>query len=404
MSHQPILSLACALAAAALTACGGGGDAGSSIVSADHPASGTMRLSLTDAPACGYDHVFVTVDKVRVHMSASAAADDAGWRELSLPVALRVDLLELNNGTLLPLGQTELAAGTYTQLRLVLADNSAGAPLANAIQPTGSALVALDTPSAQQSGLKLNVDMTVPAGQVADFAIDFDACKSFVRAGHSGRYLLKPVLSVITILNAAGQRIVGFVDPALAVAGTSVSAQVGGTPLRATPPDATGRFTLYPLPAGRYDLVVTAPGRVNMAMTGVPVTGDTTTVIGSTSLRIVPPPSTGSHVAAGAVTVNGSLADTQATVRALQTFADATRIQVGYAAADATNGGYAITLSGDAPVKLAYAPDAAAFPFVPDASAANRFTLQAMVPNFAPRSTAVLDFSIVDIETNFSFP
>ncbi len=41
--------------------------------------------------------------------------------------------------------------------------------------------------------------MTVPAGQVADFAIDFDACKSFVKAGKSGKILLKPVLAVLPI-------------------------------------------------------------------------------------------------------------------------------------------------------------------------------------------------------------
>ena len=42
----------------------------------------------------------------------------------------------------------------------------------------------------------MNVDITVPAGQQADFAIDFDACKSFVKAGKSGQILLKPVLSI----------------------------------------------------------------------------------------------------------------------------------------------------------------------------------------------------------------
>lgn len=77
-----------------------------------------------------------------------------------------------------------------------------------AANPMANAL----TPSGQQSGLKMNVNLPVPAGQVADFAIDFDACKSFVKAGNSGKYLLKPGLSVIPILSAAGQRIVGFVD------------------------------------------------------------------------------------------------------------------------------------------------------------------------------------------------
>ena len=58
------LKLALPFALAALiAACGGGGGT----------PTGTMRLSLTDSPACGYDNVFVTVEKVRVHQSGGAA-------------------------------------------------------------------------------------------------------------------------------------------------------------------------------------------------------------------------------------------------------------------------------------------------------------------------------------------
>src|SRR5690606_7276482 len=46
-------------AAAILAACGGGG--GSS------GGTGTLSVKMTDAPSCGYDHVWVTVTKVRVH-------------------------------------------------------------------------------------------------------------------------------------------------------------------------------------------------------------------------------------------------------------------------------------------------------------------------------------------------
>jgi len=130
--------------AALVAACGGGSNGtGSGTGTGVSTGTGTLSLSLTDAPACGYDKVFVTIEKVRVHQSSSAGDNDAGWSEVALVAPQRVDLLTLNNGTLLPLGQTELPAGTYTQMRLVLAPNTAASPLANAIMPTGGAETAL---------------------------------------------------------------------------------------------------------------------------------------------------------------------------------------------------------------------------------------------------------------------
>ncbi len=387
-----------ALAAAALiTACGGGGN--------DNPGTGTLRLSLTDAPACGYDNVFVTVEKVRVHQSGSAGDGDAGWSDVVLAAPQRVDLLTLNNGTLLPLGQTELPAGTYTQMRLVLGSapppGSPAGTLANSIKPSGGDETALTTPSGQQSGLKMNVNLAVPAGKVVDFAIDFDACKSFVKAGNSGKYLLKPVLSVIPIVSTAGQRIVGFVDPSLVAAGASVSAQIAGAPVRATPPDATGRFTLYPVPAGSYDLVITASGRVNAVMTGVPVGDATTTVIGSDAARIDTPISTASHVASGVVTASGSPPNTGAAVRAMQALSGGPTIDAGYSAADATTGGYSMTLPAGAPARLAYAAGALTFAFASDAPVAGLYKLEASAPGFALKFA---DITLTgDVTTNFAF-
>jgi hypothetical protein len=207
-------SLSCILAA-----CGGGGDGGTpaasavagaaspgaatTTTSADSSAStpvvgtGALRLALTDAPACGFDKVYITVERVRVHQSASASDSEAGWSDIVLDPAKRIDLLSLTKGVLTELGQTALPAGKYTQLRLVLAANGNVAPFANSALPTGSRdEVALTTPSATDSGLKINIDITVATGKTADFVLDFNACQSIVSAGQSGKYLLKPVLSL----------------------------------------------------------------------------------------------------------------------------------------------------------------------------------------------------------------
>ena len=379
-----------------MTACGGGGGGGRSD-------TGTLKLSLTDSPTCGFDKVFVTVEKVRVHSSASAGENDAGWAEVVLASPTRVDLLSLNNGTLLALGETELPAGTYTQMRLVLSPNSATNPFANAIQPTGGAEVALTTPSAQTSGLKANINIEISAGQLADFAIDFDACKSFVKAGNSGKYLIKPVLSVIPILSSTGQKIVGYLDSSMVGSSTQVSVQQSGVPQRATSPEASGRFVLYPVPVGTYDLVIAAIGHANAVLTGVPVNSTVSTVIGSDSARILTPLSATSHTALGTVSLNGSTAATDGVVRATQTFASGTRIEVGFASADASSGSYSLSLSTAPPANLAYSAGTTSFVFTNEAASAGLYRLEASVPSLSAK-TADVNLGSGDVTTDFLFP
>ena len=403
-----------ALAVAALAACGGGGGSpDNTAVTSDGAVGatplGTLRVSLTDNPACGYDNAWVTVEKVRVHRDASAGDGDAGWVDLPLPQPtplpttlpapqpLRVDLLTLTNGTLVPLGQVQLPAGTYAQLRLVLAENTASDPYANAIKPTDGAMVPLTTPSAQQSGLKMNVEITVPAGQEADFAIDFDACKSFVKAGQSGKVLLKPVLSVLPIVSSAGQRIQGWLDPSLAAAGAMVSVQAGAEVVRATPPmlDSGGnlKFELYPVPVGSYDLVVTARGYSTAVVTGVPSLADASTTVNSVAFPILPPVSSMQTVS-GTVSVGvdpGNTVDTGGVVRALQVLTGGSTIEVASDNAGHDDGHYELALPSGAPVKAPYVAGSAPLLFTPDAAVMGNYRLAATVA----RSTEVQFADIV---------
>ena len=149
--------LMASLLAVLLAGCGGGGGGSGG------SATGTLSVSLTDAPACGFDAVNVTVIKVRVHQSSSASDTDAGWTDITLNPARKINLLNLTNGVLDKLGETPLSAGHYTQLRLVLDPNTA-VGLANSVVPTGGAETALVTPSAVQSGIKLVNEFDVASG------------------------------------------------------------------------------------------------------------------------------------------------------------------------------------------------------------------------------------------------
>jgi len=285
-----------------------GGDGGSGASGTANSAPGTLGVSLTDAPACGYDQVNVTVSRVRVHRSDSADENSAGWTDIVLSSPRKINLLNLNdptqaNGALDYLGETSLAAGHYTQVRLVLVPNNGNPnpPFANSIVLEGQAQeIKLDTPSAVQSGVKLVNEFDVPSGQRVDLLLDFDACKSIVVTGN-GRYKLKPVIRVIPyVLNG----IEGFVDTALLGNNVVVSAQMNGEIVRATVPNTTsndpavrGKFFLarlpgYPQPGGypaHYDVVITARNSptntccATAVITGVPVPSSTSITTISTS-------------------------------------------------------------------------------------------------------------------------
>ncbi|WP_236599171.1 DUF4382 domain-containing protein [Ramlibacter monticola] len=355
------------MSALVLAGCGGGGGSGG--VAGD----GTLRVAMTDAPSC-YEHVFVTVEKVRVHTSAGAGDNDAGWRDLTLAAPRRVDLLGLTNGVLEELGSTALPAGDYSQVRLVLAENSVQQPLANAVQPIGGTLTPLRTPSAQQSGLKLQVHFSVEAGKQADLVLDFDACKSVVAAGNSGSFVLKPVVSVTPRFVTSIQ---GFVTTTMTLTATSVSAQKDGAIVRSTVPDASGKFVLSFLPEDTYTLVITSDGRAAGVVSGVPVSlAASVTSVNSAAAPIVLPTSPMGTVT-GTVTANANpLGD--ATVRALQVVG-ADTVQVAATPVDVELATYTLRLPTAAPVRAPFS--ATGLSFAAQAAAAGKYTLSASTPD-----------------------
>ena len=359
-----------------LAACGGGSDDGST-PAPPAAATGTLRVALTDAPACGFDHVYVTVERVRVHQTSSASDNDAGWSEVVLNPAQRIDLLGLTNGVLAELGQTLLVAGQYQQVRLVLRPNGGGTP-ANSVVPTGGTETPLDTPSATQSGLKLVHGFTVPPNTLTDLLLDFDACRSVVRKGNGG-FNLKPVIRVIPRGTAA---IVGTVDPALI--GVTVSVQKNGTVVRSTTPNANGDFVLSGLDPAQspFDVVFTATSATTSVVTATPVTAGALTRISTTAAPITLP------VAVTGV-ANGKILPiaASASIRALQAVGSVPKIEVAHDNADATIGNYSLTLPITASRLATYSMNLP-LTFSPQPGAAN-YTLEAFATGYVTQSKAV---------------
>ena len=276
--HNSMLICAGLVVALILTACGGGGGGGSSAGNV-----GALNIHLADAPGCGYNNVFVTVDHLEI------STDGNSWKTIPLDssVSQPIDLLSLRNGAVLTLARTELTEGTYQQVRLVLkANNGNYQPWLNAVVLAGNpSQFALTTPSGQQSGFKILNPITIKNGAAVDLVLDFNACKSVVAAGTSGQYLLKPVVTATTTVMSG--TISGF-----ALAGSEVSAYaedtntsyVSGTVIPGN--SGSGQFNLGPIPdssvptGNLVDVVIVPPaisGQGAIVIQGVPVTAGSTT-------------------------------------------------------------------------------------------------------------------------------
>jgi hypothetical protein len=367
-----IRSALLALAASfGLVACGGGGDAGTT---APAQAMGTLRVALTDAPACGFDEVNVTVERVRAHQSASAGENDAGWTDIVVSPARKINLLSLQNGVLVDLGQTTLLAGNYTQMRLVLVSNKSVAK-SNTVKPTGGSETELDTPSAAQSGLKLINGFTIEPNKTNFIVLDFDACKSIVKRGN-GTYGLKPVIQMMAV---TGTAIVGYVQSS--PTNMIVSAQKGGVVLKATQPDSSGKFVLGPLDPTKvsYDVVITGPALTTSVIAAVPVIADQTTTLNTDANRMTIPTSDYGTVRGN---VGPALARDTAAIRALQAVGAVLVVEVGHVNVAPDSGDYSLQLPVAEPRLVTYSsPWGPSISFQPQGGAA-KYKLEASATDY----------------------
>jgi len=198
----------------------------------------TLVVHLTDAPA-NYEEVLIDVQGIQIHSSLNET--EGTWT--TLPVTAGVyNLLDFRNGLDVLLATAELPVGTISQMRLVLGTN-------NRIK-VGGVYHNLDTPSAQQSGLKFNIHAVLTEGITYDLWIDFDAARSIVAKGN-GTYSLKPVIR--TFNEAVTGAIKGIVLPVDATA--TVRAIANGDTL-STIAAADGKFMFKGIEAGSYKMLI----------------------------------------------------------------------------------------------------------------------------------------------------
>ena len=262
-----------------LAACGGGSDDDDA---APPPATrGTLSVSLaSNAPACGFDAVNVTISKLRFRQDFNTDPNASGWTELSFTPAKKLNLLHgasTLGGTSTALGDVSLPTGAYTQMAVVF--DAAG----GSVRPAGAANdVALETAAATASGVRVPLDLKVEDGKKIELPFEMNACDSIQPRGAGYVFKPRPRLP-----NLATSGIGGFVDATALGSKVVITAQKGGTILSTTVPHpSSGEYVLPRLAPDTYDVVFQANGRATAVIGAVPVAANAVTRVGTSSAPI----------------------------------------------------------------------------------------------------------------------
>lgn len=228
-----------------------------------------LQVYLTDDPA-KYDAVNIDIKDVMINYSNDTAS---GWQSLANVYTGNYDILKLVNDQDTLLANAELNTGRVEQIRLILGSN-------NYVR-IGGTNYPLETPSAQQSGLKINLHQNLSAGVLYKLLLDFDAARSIHKTGN-GKYMLKPTIRAT--LEAIGGSLKGFVKPDSVQ--TKVFAIQGSDTVAGTLTSA-GNYFIRGINAGSYNLSFVpadTPTHKITTKTGVVVTNGAVTTVDTVTL------------------------------------------------------------------------------------------------------------------------
>lgn len=191
-----------------------------------------IQIYLTDAPG-DYEEVNIDVVSVRVIINDSM---------INLPTNAGIyNILDFVNGKDTLLVEDEIPSGYLSQIRLVLGED-------NTVKRDGQ-LYDMKTPSAQQSGLKLNVHEDIHPGLSYAYVLDFEADKSIVTTGN-GRHQLKPVIRVFTKAVSGAVKGVSWPPEAKTYISVISASDTVGT----SADTVTGEFMVLGIAEGTYEI------------------------------------------------------------------------------------------------------------------------------------------------------
>lgn len=234
------------------------------------PGTSQLTINMSDGPG-DYDAVYIEILDIKIKNSSDEGEE--GWVSVANPEIVGegkiYDLLTLTGGVSIVLADTPVTSGHLGQIRLILGDQ-------NTVVVDGVTHT-LDTPSAQQSGLKLLVNQNLSSGIEYEFMLDFNVDKSIVSQGNGG-YSLKPTIKVSTTANSGA--IKGIVTTTLPLSNTLMAAVVG-TEISSYVNKDTGAFQLDGVPQGTHSVTFTSSDAAipPKTISGVSVTNGQITVM-----------------------------------------------------------------------------------------------------------------------------
>ena len=178
---------------------------GESSGDSDNVQTGTLSLNLTDAPIIdelNVTGVYITVTGIEYHTTD-------GWKTMDeFNASINpINLLDWQDGKSISLGDFQLPAGKYTQMRFMLnAQEETGPVKSNAgcfIEFDGDTNKTLYVPSGSQTGYKAIGNYEVPVNGSVSMTADFDVRKSIVASRNGTYFKLKPTIKLV-VTNEAG--------------------------------------------------------------------------------------------------------------------------------------------------------------------------------------------------------
>lgn len=167
--------------------------------------TGVLNLSLTDAPVDqpNIAGVHITLQGMEYHKQNNSWATFDEWEGPQT-----FNLLDLTDGVSTLLGNFEMDAGQYNQLRFTLDApvRGEGTPESPGcyIEFEDGTTAPLYVPSAEHAGFKLTGAFQVPSNGTVELTVDFDARKSLAESSTGEVYILRPAVRLIAN-NQAGE-------------------------------------------------------------------------------------------------------------------------------------------------------------------------------------------------------